>query len=102
VHLESLAATLDEVFLATKVLGSHLLPEIHAAAPRSGLAGKNSASGSFQAKKALSHPAPALITGAQGGLTLDPDGGEIAADFCSLGRSGLDCYRFVCLSRSPC
>jgi len=36
VHLESLAATLGEVFLAAKVLGSHLLPEIHAAAPRSG------------------------------------------------------------------
>jgi hypothetical protein len=37
------------------------------------------------------HATPALVAHPQGGLTLGPERGELAADFWSLGTNNLDC-----------
>jgi hypothetical protein len=54
-------------FLTARALTHHLAPLI-------------SHTGSASA-----HPAPALVVDGQGGINLGPDGGELGADFCSLG-----------------
>jgi hypothetical protein len=60
--------------------------------------------GSFQAGAARgpsshpsspsAHPTSALVAGAQGGLTLGPDGGVLGAGFCSLGMHKLRNFYF--------